>query len=272
MTEKIIEELNQLKAKANSIYESFIYPLHRTSKTQRVSFLKDLKKNIDELSKELNGLVGYSTIQFTKEIEPEKVRIFQNNFIEISGKIQQVVFLEEHTTEVDDDLVKIKREISTPEMYFELEQKIKNNINNLIIYIDGSKTQIEYRYTNLSNQKKSVEELLKTLDRKEETIRELNKRIDELNWIAAKEKTKDSRLANLEEDLLKSYKANEQDLTILKLHIIHIEKALDNLLRESKSLTQDINHLEAKNITKEQTSLELIKELKKELLASKYKK
>jgi len=54
------------------------------------------------------------------------------------------------------------------------------------------------------------------------------------------------------------------------LHIIHIEKSLDNLLRESKSLTQDINHLEAKNILKEQASLELIKELKKELLAAKY--
>ena len=59
-------------------------------------------------------------------------------------------------------------------------------------------------------------------------------------------KEKDLRLHNLEEELLKSHKANEQDLTILKLHIIQIEKALDNILRESKSLTQDINHLEAK--------------------------
>lgn len=270
MTEKIIEYLSQIKFKATSIYESFTYPLHRTSKIQRIPLLKTLKANLDELTRLLNGLLGYSSIQFNKEIEPEKIRLFQNVFMEISGKLQQSIFLEEHTKIVENDLVNIKNEIATPEKYFEIEQSVKNNINNLIIFVDDAKKQLDHKYTNLANQKKSVEELLKTLERKEQTILELNKKIDELNWIDSKEKAKDSRLASLEEDLLKTYKANEQDLTILKLHIIHIEKALDNLLRESKSLTQDINHLEAKNILKEQASLELIKELKKELIAAKY--
>ena len=270
MTEKIIEDLSQIKLKATTIYESFNYPLHRTSTAQRIPLLKALKANLDELIRQLNGLLGYSSIQFNKEIEPEKIRLFQSVFMEISGKLQQAIFLEEHTKIVENDLVNIKNEIATPEKYFEIEQAIKNNINNLIIFIDDTKKQLDYKYTNISNQKKSVEELLKTLERKEQTILELNRKIDELHWIDAKEKIKDTRLASLEEDLLKTYKANEQDLTILKLHIIHIEKALDNLLRESKSLTQDINHLEAKNILKEQASLELIKELKKELLAAKY--
>ncbi|HOZ35472.1 MAG TPA: hypothetical protein PLK55_00615 [archaeon] len=270
MTEKIIEELSQIKFKATTIYESFKYPLHRTNKTQRIPLLKNIKNNIEELTRLLNGLLGYSSIQFNKEIEAEKIRLFQNVFLEISGKLQQSIFLEEHTTIVENDLVNIKNEIATPEKYFEIEQSVKNNINNLIIFIDDAKKQIDHKYVSLANQKRSVEELLKTLERKDQTILELNKRIDELNWIDAKEKAKTSRLANLEEELLKTYKANEQDLTILKLHIIHIEKALDNLLRESKSLTQDINHLEAKNILKEQASLELIKELKKELIAAKY--
>jgi hypothetical protein len=270
MTEKIIEALSQIKFKATNIYESFTCPLHRTTKTQRVPTLKTLKANLDELTRLLNGLLGYSAIQFNKEIEPEKIRLFQNKFMEISGKLQQSIFLEEHTTIVENDLVNIKNEIATPEKYFGIEQSVKNNINNLIIFIDYAKKQIDHKYVSLANQKKSVEELLKTLERKEQTILELNKKIDELNWIDAKEKAKDSRLANLEEELLKSHKANEQDLTILKLHIIQIEKALDNILRESKSLTQDINHLEAKNMQKEQASLELIKELKKELIAAKY--
>jgi hypothetical protein len=270
MTERIIEDISLLKAKAKITYDSFVYPLHRMSKTQRIPVLKDIKLNLDEIVRLLNGLLGYSSIQFGTDIEPEKIRLFQNVFMDISGKIQQAVFLEEHTTIVENDLVNIKNEIATPEKYFSIEQSIKNNINNLIIFLDSTKTTLDHKYTNISNQKRSVEELLKTLERKEQTIIELNKKIDQLNWIDAKEKTKESRLANLEEDLLKSYKANEQDLTILKLHIIHIEKALDNVLRESKFLTQDINHLEAKNILKEQASLELIKELKKELLASKY--
>jgi hypothetical protein len=270
MTERIIEDISLLKAKAKITYDSFVYPLHRMSKTQRIPVLKDIKLNLDEIVRLLNGLLGYSSIQFGTDIEPEKIRLFQNVFMDISGKIQQAVFLEEHTTIVENDLVNIKNEIATPEKYFSIEQSIKNNINNLIIFLDSTKTTLDHKYTNISNQKRSVEELLKTLERKEQTIIELNKKIDQLNWIDAKEKTKESRLANLEEDLLKSYKASEQDLTILKLHIIHIEKALDNVLRESKFLTQDINHLEAKNILKEQASLELIKELKKELLASKY--
>jgi len=270
MTEKIIEELSALKYKANSIYDSFVYPLHKTSKTQRSTILRTLKNNIDDLAKDLSKLQGYSVIQFSREIEPEKMKLFQSRFIEISGKLQQLIFFEEHTKDVDDDLTNIKKEITTPEVYFELEQSIKNEINSLIIFIDTSKNQIDHKYVNLSNQKRSVEELLVTIEKKDEKINELNKKVDELNWIDSKEKTKEIRLANLEEELLKSYKASEQDLTILKLHIIHLERTLENLLRDSKSLTQDINHLEAKNILKEQTSLELIKELKRELLSSKY--
>ncbi len=270
MTEKIIDDLNQIKAKANTIYDSFVYPLHKTNKTQRADFLKTLKISIDSLANELSKLSGYSVIQFSREIEPEKVRLFQERFLDMSGRIKQILFFEEKTVEVDNDLVNIKREITTPEIYFELEQAVKNDLNNLITFIDGSKKQIEHKYANLSNQKRSVEELLKILEKKENTIKELNRKIDELSWISAKEKTKESRLAGLEEDLLKSYKANEQDLTVLKLHVLHIEKTLENILRDSRLLVQDINHLEAQNILKEQTSLELIKELKKELLASKY--
>lgn len=270
MTEKIITDIIDLKIKAENIYKSFIYPLHKLGKNQRTDFLKTLKFDLEELSRVSGSLMGYSTIQFSREIESEKIKLFQNNFSAICGRIQQQIFFEEHSKDIDNDLVNIKKEISIPEIYFDIEQSTKNEINNLILFLENAKKQIDYKYVDLSNKKKSVEELLVLLTKKEELIKELNQKIDDLRYIDAKEKSKDSRIINLEEDLIKSYKASEQDLTIFKLHVIQIERSLEEITRQTKQLISDINHLETKTIIKEQNSLELIKELKKEVLTNKY--
>lgn len=270
MTEKIITEIINLKVKSEDIYKAFVYPLHKLGNHQKLTVLKTLKTELEELSRVLGSLLGYSSIQFSREIESEKIKLFQNNFSLICGRIQQQIFFEEHTTQVDNDLVNIKKEISLPEIYFDIEQTTKNNINNLVIFLDNAKKQIDYKYIDLSNKKKSVEELLSTLDKKDTLIKELNERIDDLKYVDAKEKSKETRIIDLEENLIKSYKASEQDLTIFKLHVIQIERALEDLTRQSKQLISDINHLEAKTIIKEQNSLELIKELKKEVLSNKY--
>jgi hypothetical protein len=270
MTDKIVNEITDLKLRSENIYKSFIYPLHKLGKSQRVSFLKNLKLEIDELSRSVGSLLGYSSIQFSKEIESEKIKNFQEVFSDLSGKIQQQIFFEEHSTEIDNDLVNIKKEISLPEIYFNIEQITKNQINNLILFLESAKKQIEYKYIDLANKRKSVEELLAILDKKENLIKELNQKIDDLRYLDAKEKSKDSRIANLEEDLIKSYKASEQDLTIFKLHVIQIERTLEDITRQTKQLVSDINHLETKIIVKEQNSLELIKELKTELITNKY--
>jgi len=270
MGEKIIEDIIDIKAHAEKVYNSFVYPLHKLGKTERAEFLKNLKDELENLSRILGSLLGYSAIQFSKEIDSEKIKLFQNDFSAFCGKIQQQIFLELHTKEVDNYLVNIKNEISLPETYFNLEQTIKNEINNLNLYLDSIRKQIEYKYVDMINKKRSVEELLALLDKKENQIIELNKKIDELRYIEAKEKSKSSRISSLEEDLLKSYKASEQDLTIFKLHVLQIEKTLENLTRDTKQLVYDINQLEAKTMLKEQNSLDLIKELKKELLANRY--
>ncbi len=270
MSEKVIDDIIDIKNHAEKVYNSFVYPLHKLGKNQRNEFLKVLKNDLENLSRILGSLLGYSAIQFSKEIESEKIKLFQNNFSTICGHIQQQIFFEEHTKEIESDLVNIKKEISMPEIYFNLEQTIKNEINNLILYLDHAKKQIDYKYIDLSNKKRSVEELLSILDKKETLIKELNQKIDDLKYVDAKEKSKETRIVNLEEDLIKSYKASEQDLTIFKLHVIQIERALEDLTRQTKQLISDINHLEAKTIVKEQNSLELIKELKKEVLANKY--
>ena len=270
MTNKIINDIIDVKVRAEKVYDTFIYPLHKLGKSQRTDFLKTLKTDLEELSRHLGSLTGYSAIQFSREIETEKIKLFQNNFSTICGRVQQQIFFEEHFKEVDNDLVNIKKEISLPEIYFNIEQTTKNEINNLILFLDSAKKQIDYKYIDLSNKKKSVEELLALLDKKEKLITELNQKIDDLKYVDAKEKTKDTRIINLEEDLIKSYKASEQDLTIFKLRVLQIEKALEDLTRQSKKLISDVNHLEAKTILKEQNSLELIKELKKEVLSSKY--
>jgi len=270
MSEKIFKEIQDIKKTAEKTYNRFIYPLHKLGKSQRTDFLKDIKNDIENLSRILGALIGYSTIQFSRELDAEKIKIFQNNLSIISGKIHQHIFLEEHAKEIDNDLVNIKKEISLPEVLFEIEQTIKNEINNLILFLDNAKKQIEHKYVDLSNKKRSVDELLVLLDKKEDLIKELNHKIEELKYVDAKEKTKESRTVNLEEDLIKSYKASEQDLTIFKLHVLQIERALEDITRQTKKLISDINHLEAKTIIKEQNSLELIKELKKEALANKY--
>lgn len=270
MTEKIIKDILGIKEQANKIYESFVYPLYKLENKKKIEILKILKNDLENLSRICGSLLGYSSLQFAKEINSEKIRLFQNNISKICGKLQQQIFFEEHSKEIDNDLVNIKKEISLPEIYFNIEQTIKNEIKNLIIYLDSAKKQIEYKYVDISNKKKSVEELLSLLEKKENLILELNQKIDDLKYVAAKEKTKETRITNLEEELIKSYKASEQDLTIFKLHVLQIERILEVVTNQTKKLIADINRLETKIVVKEQNSLELIKELKTEVLANKY--
>lgn len=270
MSEKIIDEINEIKTHSEKIYNCFVYPTYKLGKTQRIEFLKILKNDLENLSRILGTLSGYATIQYSREIESDKIKLFQSKINTHSQNLQKQIFFEEHFKDIDNDLVNIKKEITLPEIYFNIEQTIKNELNNLILYLENIQKQINYRYTNIFNKKKSVDELLVLLDKKEETIKELNKKIEDLKYVDAKEKTKESRIISLEEELLKSYKISEQDLTIFKIQVIHIERALNEITKQTKQLTNDINRLESKTIVKEQMSLDLIRELKKENYANKY--
>jgi Zn-finger protein len=79
-----------------------------------------------------------------------------------------------------------------------------------------------------------------------------------------------SKISNLEAELLSRTKATEQNQTLLKIHIVHLEQELANIYRNIKQLNNDITHLDNSQLEKEKISLELIKELKDELLTTRY--
>ena len=129
---------------------------------------------------------------------------------------------------------------------------------------------MEHKYIDIGSQKKDNEQLMNLVSQKDNKILELNKKINEYRWLEAKEKAMMSKVSDLEAELLKKTKANEQNQTLLKLHIIQIEQELTNIYRHIKQLNNDISHLDNSHIEKEQIALELIKELKDELLTTRY--
>ena len=269
-SQNILDLISEIELKSKSIYGYFDVPIYKQKPVDSLKTLHLLKENLEELTKSINSINSASLMTYSSEIDSEKIKFFINDFLTIINKIKKQIFLEENTKQVDNDLLAIKSEITRPEIYFDIEKSLKNEINLLLDYLSRIKKSITHKYSDISNQKRSVDELLKLLDKKDEKIVELNKRIDELNWIEAKEKSKDIMISELEEEFLKEIKVSNQELTILKVHSIAIQKELDNLYNQVKQLNQDIMQVEAKNIQKEKIAMQLVKELKKELLASKY--
>lgn len=269
-SQNILDLISEIELKSKSIYGYFDVPIYKQKPVDSLKTLHLLKENLEELTKSINSINSASLMTYSSEIDSEKIKFFINDFLTIINKIKKQIFLEENTKQVDNDLLAIKSEITRPEIYFDIEKSLKNEINLLLDYLSRIKKSITHKYSDISNQKRSVEELLKILDKKDEKIIELNKKIDELNWIEAKEKSKDIMISELEEEFLKEIKVSNQELTILKVHSIAIQKELDNLYNQVKQLNQDIMQVEAKNIQKEKIAMQLVKELKKELLASKY--
>jgi chromosome segregation ATPase len=266
----LIENINNLEDISKKIYDLFTYAIYKLPKQECIENLTKIENGLKLISHEIYETIRKTNIQYARELNIPKLKLFSEEFLSIASKINRQIVLEKNTKEIDSDLIKIKEEITKPEQYFNIEEDIKNKINLFQDYLEQIKNNLKYKYQDINTQKKSTEELLKILDQKDEKIIELNKKIDKLHIIESKEEAKSSKLSELEEQLLKRSKASEQDLTILKLHVVNIERELDSLYRHIKNLNNDIKHLEAKDIEKEQISLELIKELKDELLATRY--
>jgi hypothetical protein len=266
----ILDLISEIELKSKAIYGYFDIPIYKQKPVESLKTLHLLKESLEELTKKINSINSASLLTYSSEIDSEKIKFFINDFLTIINKIKKQIFLEENTKQVDNDLLNIKAEITRPEIYFDIEKNLKNEINLLLDYLARIKKNISIKYSNITNQKRSVDELLKLIDKKDEKIIELNKKIDELNWIEAKEQSKDIMISELEEEFLKEIKNSNQEVIVLKVHSIAIQRELDNLYNQVKQLNQDIMQLEAKSIQKEKIAMQLVKELKKELLASKY--
>ena len=269
-SQNILDLISEIELKSKAIYGYFDIPIYKQKPVDSLKTLHLLKESLEELTKKINSINSASLLTYSSEIDSEKIKFFINDFLTIINKIKKQIFLEENTKQVDNDLLNIKAEITRPEIYFDIEKNLKNEINLLLDYLTRIKKNISIKYSNITNQKRSVDELLKLIDKKDEKIIELNKKIDELNWIEAKEQSKDIMISELEEEFLKEIKNSNQEVTVLKVHSIAIQRELDNLYNQVKQLNQDIMQLEAKSIQKEKVAMQLVKELKKELLASKY--
>jgi hypothetical protein len=269
-SQNILDLISEIELKSKAIYGYFDIPIYKQKPVESLKTLHLLKESLEELTKKINSINSASLLTYSSEIDSEKIKFFINDFLTIINKIKKQIFLEENTKQVDNDLLNIKAEITRPEIYFDIEKNLKNEINLLLDYLARIKKNISIKYSNITNQKRSVDELLKLIDKKDEKIIELNKKIDELNWIEAKEQSKDIMISELEEEFLKEIKNSNQEVTVLKVHSIAIQRELDNLYNQVKQLNQDIMQLEAKSIQKEKVAMQLVKELKKELLASKY--
>ena len=268
--DKIIKDFDDFENYAREIYRCFMVPLYRLKKKDLIDALKKINQFLENLSDEIMNRSRKYNIQEAKESNSQKLQLFAEDFLVLSKRAAREVYLEENKIEVDSDLISIKEEITKPEIYFTLEKDIKNILNIFFDYLQKTKEGVEYKFQNVSKQKRSVDDLLKILDHKDEKIQELNQNIKKYEILDAQTKVKHSKLSELEIDLIKKTKVNERDLTIVKLHIIQVEKELDSLYRNIRTLTNDIKQLENKYNDKEKASLELIKELKDELLSARY--
>jgi hypothetical protein len=84
---------------------------------------------------------------YSSEIDSEKIKFFINDFLTIINKIKKQIFLEENTKQVDNDLLAIKSEITRPEIYFDIEKSLKNEINLLLDYLSRIKKSITHKYS-----------------------------------------------------------------------------------------------------------------------------
>ena len=266
----IIEYIDEILIKSREVYREINIPLYKLEKTELVKKLEVLKENLDELSKKTLQLNKYTAIQYSSEINSSKMDFFYQNFLIISNKINSQIFLEKNKKEIKHDLINIKEAITRPQFFYDLEEEIKNELNLFISYLNESKTKVKHKYVNISNQKRSIEELLSLVYEKEEKIKKLDKKIQDYKWLDAKYKARESLVSNLEKELIEKIKINEQKSTILNVHLVKVENEVTEMYRVIKKLTHEVNQIEKSNQEKEKLALELIKELKDELLSVRY--
>jgi hypothetical protein len=268
--EKIIKDFEDFENISREAYRTFMIPLYKQPKKELIETLNKIKLLLENLSDTIMSHSRKYNMQEAKEANLQKLQLFAEDFLVLSKKIAREIYLEENKKEVDSDLIAIKEEITRPERYFRIEEDTKNILNIFFDYILRTKEQINFKFQNVNKQKRNVDELLTILNKKDLKIKELNEDLKKFEIIEAQEKVKQSKLSELETEVIKKTKLNEQNLTVLKIHVLQIEKELDSLYRNIRALTTDIKQLETKLIDKEQVSLELIKELKDELLSARY--
>jgi hypothetical protein len=180
------------------------------------------------------------------------------------------MFLEINKKEINHDLINIKEAITRPQIFYDIEEQLKNEITLFLSFLEEVKTKVKYKYVDISNQKKSIEELLRIIQDKEEDNKLLRKKVQDYKWLESKERAKESLITNIENELIKKIKINEKKSVLLNVHLLKVEKEITEMYKVIKKLTLDIDESEKANLEKEKLALELIKELKDELLSTRY--
>ncbi|MDD3178505.1 MAG: hypothetical protein PHR26_03215, partial [Candidatus ainarchaeum sp.] len=266
----ILENIDYLINNSREVYRSIIVPLYQLKKEELILTLKKLETSLEKLAQDTISINRKTLIQYSIEINTSKMQLFHENFLILANNIKKQIFLEENKAEVKNQILSIKEAISHPQIYYDIEEKLKNEINIYIDFLESAKLQIKNKYIDISKEKKTKEELLKIIEAKNHVIKEQHKKINDYSWLEAKEKAKDSKISGLEEALLKKVKVTEERQILLKIHISKIESEINEIYRHIKNLNHDIKSLDNFNLEKEQISLELIRELKDELLATRY--
>jgi hypothetical protein len=266
----IIDDLEELIYLSREIYKSIKNPLYKLEKKELIETLTNLKTDLEVFTKKILNINKYTIIQYSSEINSNKLDLFYQDFLQITNKINTQIFLETNKKEIDHKLINIKEAITKPQTFYDIEEELKNEVSLFINHIEESKTKIQHKYTNITTQKKSIEELLKIAYEKEEKIKELTKKVQDFKWLEAKEKAKESLISNLERELIKQIKINEKNSTIINMHLIKIENEITEMYRNIRKINLEVKEVEKSNFEKEKIALELIKELKDELLTTRY--
>jgi len=266
----ILEYIDQLLIKSREIYRLMPTPLYKLEKKELIDKLNEIKTSLESLSKEILELNKYTVIQYSSEVNFSKMDLFYQNFLMISNNINSQMFLEINKKEINHDLINIKEAITRPQIFYDIEEQLKNEITLFLSFLEEVKTKVKYKYVDLSNQKKSIEELLRIIQDKEEDNKLLRKKVQDYKWLESKERAKESLITNIENELIKKIKINEKKSVLLNVHLLKVEKEITEMYKIIKKLTLDIDESEKANLEKEKLALELIKELKDELLSTRY--
>jgi hypothetical protein len=270
MAADIKKELSDLKNLCKNITNCIQKPLHTLNKQEIIETLTNLEETINKFIDKLTNLNQGQILKYIIEINPAKLKEFQENFITINKNIHNQLFIEQNKKEINHKLLNLKEAIVNPEIYYNLEEDIKYQTNLFNKYVNDVLDKINKREQGFIIKQRTPEELQKIIDHKDEKIQELLSQMEKYKWLEAKEQTEKSKISFLEEELLKKTKLAEQSQTLITIHVAYLEKEIDNLMNQVKKLNNDIKMLDNSNLEKEEISLELIKELKDEILTTKH--
>lgn len=267
----IFDFIDELLTLGRELYRVPPTPLYMLEKKELIENLTQIKEKLEEYTKKIQNLNKFTALQYSAELNGNKIDLFYQNFLMLTNKINSQLFLEINKKEIKEDrMISLKDTITKPQIFYDLEELLKNELHLFLEFLENAKTKIKCKYVDVINQKKSIDELLQNIQEKEQTIKEYKKKIQDYKWLEAKEKAKESFVINLENELIKKIKISEKKETMLNLYLIKIEKDVSEMYQNIKRLTNLISEIERTNKDKEENSLELIKELKQELLSTRY--